>query len=130
MPKREKSRKMKLSQLLETIDEHDEWRPFHHIEVNGIATNSKLIQQNDLFIAISGYRHDGHQFIPEAVKAGAAAVIGEKDLRLRTIPYMKAENSRKALARLAKAYYRPPLEKKSVDRCNRNERKNNNMFYD
>lgn len=103
---------MKLSQLLETIDEHDEWRPFNHIKVNGIATNSKIIQQNDLFIAISGYRHDGHHFIQDVVEAGAAAIIGEKEIHLREIPYIRTANSRKALARLAKAYYRPRLDKK------------------
>lgn len=105
---------MNLSQLLESVDGNDTGKPYCHIDVNGISTNSKMIQQNDLFVAINGHRYDGHDFILDAVKAGAAAIIGEKNIQLPTIPYIKAPNSRKALARLAKAFYRPPLENKII----------------
>ena len=44
-------------------------------EVNGITFNSSEIVKGGLFVAVRGTRTDGHQFIIEAVKAGAAAIF-------------------------------------------------------
>ncbi len=43
--------------------------------MNSVSQNSKKIQKGDLFVAIRGGRFDGHQFLEEVFKAGAAAAL-------------------------------------------------------
>ena len=46
-----------------------------HSSINNISINSKLVKKGDLFIPIKGNRYDGHQFIKDAFKRGAALSI-------------------------------------------------------
>lgn len=59
-------------------------------------TNSKLIKDGQIFVAIKGHTVDGHDYINEAIKNGASKIIGEKDLKL-DIPYEKVDNSEEYL---------------------------------
>jgi UDP-N-acetylmuramoyl-tripeptide--D-alanyl-D-alanine ligase len=43
--------------------------------IRGAAVDSRLVRPGQLFVALPGERTDGHRFIPDAVEAGAAAVI-------------------------------------------------------
>jgi UDP-N-acetylmuramoyl-L-alanyl-D-glutamate--2,6-diaminopimelate ligase len=45
------------------------------IEILGLCSNSKLIAPGDLFIAKKGLTYDGARFIPDAIAAGAVAVL-------------------------------------------------------
>lgn len=45
------------------------------VEISGLCSNSKLVAPGDLFIAKKGFNHDGAQFIPDAVAAGASAIL-------------------------------------------------------
>lgn len=81
-------------------------------EIKGITDNSSKISNGDLFVAISGYQKDGHDFINDAIEAGAIAIIGEKDTDSTNIPYIKVPNSRKSLGILAKNYYNDPSKRK------------------
>ncbi len=47
------------------------------VVVKGIAIDSRRVQPGDLFLAIPGERHDGRQFIEQAVARGAVAVVAE-----------------------------------------------------
>ena len=49
-------------------------------------TNSKLIKEGQIFVAIKGHTVDGHDFIEEAIKNGASKIICEKEIS-STIPY-------------------------------------------
>ena len=80
------------------------------IPINEIQTDSRLVARNDLFVAIKGEEKDGHSFIKKAFEQGASAVIGERDMTLLG-PGVKVEDTRKALAVLAKNYYRDPSKK-------------------
>ena len=46
-----------------------------NIPITGISTNSVKVNPGELYIAIKGNKVDGHGFIPEAIKNGAAAII-------------------------------------------------------
>ncbi len=82
------------------------------ISINGIASDSRLVNRGDLFVAIPGQKSDGHQFIEEALKGGVRAVVGEKEV---TLPngclYVQVKESRKALADLACKFYGHPTKK-------------------
>ena len=44
-------------------------------EFAGITIDSRRVKENDLFIAIKGENHDGHDFIREAFESGAAGSV-------------------------------------------------------
>jgi UDP-N-acetylmuramoyl-tripeptide--D-alanyl-D-alanine ligase len=44
----------------------------------GVSTDSRTCQTGELFIPLSGERHDGHEFIPKAVYRGARGVLVEE----------------------------------------------------
>jgi UDP-N-acetylmuramoyl-L-alanyl-D-glutamate--2,6-diaminopimelate ligase len=83
-------------------------------EIKGISTNSKTIQIGEVFVAIPGFKVDGHNFIDKAIEVGASVIVGEKDLRDLTVPYIQVTSSRLALAKLACQYYGYPSKKKIV----------------
>ncbi len=45
----------------------------------GLVVDSRRVQAGDAFIAWPGYGHDGRQFVPAALQAGAAACLVEAD---------------------------------------------------
>jgi UDP-N-acetylmuramoyl-tripeptide--D-alanyl-D-alanine ligase len=49
-------------------------------EVSGYSIDSRTIAGGDLFFAIRGESHDGHDFIPEVLAKGAAAAVVDRDL--------------------------------------------------
>ncbi len=76
--------------------------------LKGVVIDSRLIEENFVFIATKGERVDGHNFIPQVAKAGAALVICEKEPEV-DIPYILVKNSFIALKQLA-SFYREQLE--------------------
>jgi len=52
------------------------------IEISDISIDSRTVKNSFLFVAIEGFKLDGHQFARDAVKKGAVAVISERKLDL------------------------------------------------
>jgi UDP-N-acetylmuramoyl-tripeptide--D-alanyl-D-alanine ligase len=50
------------------------------ITVTGVTTDSRAIEAGNLFIALVGERFDGHQYIPQAISDGVAAVLGSSQI--------------------------------------------------
>ncbi len=72
--------------------------------ITDIVTDTSQVVPGCVFVALKGQRFDGHDFIPQAVKAGASAVISEKPMDAGA-PVLVVESTRKALTELAR-YYR------------------------
>jgi UDP-N-acetylmuramoyl-tripeptide--D-alanyl-D-alanine ligase len=68
--------------------------------VTGTSTDSRAVSSGDLFVAVVGEHHDAHDFAPEAVAAGAAAVLSARDL---AVPCVVVDDPVTALGRLARA---------------------------
>ncbi|MFQ3597450.1 MAG: UDP-N-acetylmuramoyl-L-alanyl-D-glutamate--2,6-diaminopimelate ligase [Chloroherpetonaceae bacterium] len=82
-------------------------------EISAIEYDSRKVKKGALFVAIRGLKTDGHQFIEHAVKSGARAIVCEEfpvTLDSETV-YIRVENSRSALALLAKRFYDAASEK-------------------
>ncbi|MBR4230618.1 MAG: UDP-N-acetylmuramoyl-L-alanyl-D-glutamate--2,6-diaminopimelate ligase [Bacilli bacterium] len=62
-------------------------------------TNSKLVKNGDVFVALKGNYHDGHDYINEAIKNGASLVICEKKLDL-IVKYKKVKSTHKYLTKV------------------------------
>ena len=82
--------------------------------ITGLALDSRMIRPGHLFIAVPGRSADGHDYIPDAIRDGAAAVVGEQQLDGLSVPYIQVENSRQALTWLAAAFYGNPGRKLTV----------------
>ncbi|MBI4585258.1 MAG: UDP-N-acetylmuramoyl-L-alanyl-D-glutamate--2,6-diaminopimelate ligase [Planctomycetes bacterium] len=90
---------------------------FKNIEAQGITADSRNVKPGYLYVAVSGDRVDGHAFIPDAVRAGAIAVIGERKpthWSSRQVPFIPVSNARSALGRLCAAFYRHPSRSVAV----------------
>ncbi|HHT96296.1 MAG TPA: UDP-N-acetylmuramoyl-tripeptide--D-alanyl-D-alanine ligase [Clostridiales bacterium] len=90
-----------------------EYKSSKNTNVSGVAIDSRLIENNFLFIATKGEHVDGHHFIDDAFDKGAAAVICEKAPTNPKGTYILVENSLIALKDIAK-YYRMQLDVKII----------------
>jgi UDP-N-acetylmuramoyl-L-alanyl-D-glutamate--2,6-diaminopimelate ligase len=76
-------------------------------QFTSVTSDSRLVKSGTLFVAVSGLSQDGHDFIEQAVKQGAKAVVGERNFSL-SVPYWAVKDSRASLAELATAFYHDP----------------------
>jgi UDP-N-acetylmuramoyl-L-alanyl-D-glutamate--2,6-diaminopimelate ligase len=82
------------------------------LEIQDICYDSRKAGRGSLFVAIRGFKTDGHQFIGEAYQRGARAFIVEKMLLLPSgAVLIKVPSSRKALARVSNVFYQFPSQK-------------------
>ncbi len=49
------------------------------IDIKNVESDSRQIKENSLFVAVKGFDVDGHDYIKEAIKKGAVAVIASID---------------------------------------------------
>jgi UDP-N-acetylmuramoyl-L-alanyl-D-glutamate--2,6-diaminopimelate ligase len=74
-------------------------------EITGVASDSRRIKPGELFVACTGGSADGHAFIPQAVSAGAAAVVGEREQPGLPVPYLRVPDARRALGLISAAWF-------------------------
>ena len=48
--------------------------------VGGVTHDSRLVEPGFAFVAIPGFRRDGTEFVPEALRRGAALIVAERGL--------------------------------------------------
>lgn len=100
---------MKLYKLLRDT-EHTLINGDLNVEINNICYDSRKVDKNSVFICIKGSKVNGHNFINKAVKSGAAAIIIEEELQLKSenIALIKVEDTKSALASIANIFYDEP----------------------
>lgn len=82
------------------------------INISTLVYDSRKVEKDSVFVCISGAVRDAHDFIPDVVEKGAAAIIVEKDVTPTSgVTYIKVSNSRLALANMAAAYFGYPADK-------------------
>ena len=89
------------------------------LEISHINYDSRRIEPGDLFVAMKGHSLDGHEFMGDAVRKGAVAVLSELETdavvrKLKCRPnqmpvLLQVKNSRKALSQLAATFYDHPF---------------------
>jgi UDP-N-acetylmuramoyl-tripeptide--D-alanyl-D-alanine ligase len=75
--------------------------------VQRVNTDSRAAQPGDLFVALAGERHDGHEFLRDVAQKGVAAVMIEADKIPTDLPkcaVIAVENTRRALGQVAARY--------------------------
>ena len=69
-------------------------------EATGVTFDSREVQPGDLFVAMPGTAHDGHQFVERAISAGAAGAIVSQAI---DAPHVLVANTARALEDLGRA---------------------------
>jgi UDP-N-acetylmuramoyl-L-alanyl-D-glutamate--2,6-diaminopimelate ligase len=79
--------------------------------VESIAYDSRRVGKNSLFVALTGEKNDGHQFINQAIEKGASVIVTEREEKHARATCLVVENTRDALADLAVAFYERPARR-------------------
>ena len=83
------------------------------VRFTAVSTDTRTIQQGDLFIALKGENFDGVKFVAQAARAGAVAAVVNQDSGLRVqdagVPLIFVEDTRLALGKLA-AHWRAQFD--------------------
>lgn len=80
------------------------------VEITGIQFDSRLVQQGNLFVATTGTTVDGHDYISQALAAGAVAVVCERMVDVEIECCVLVPSSSKALGRIASCWFGQPSE--------------------
>ncbi|WP_040853137.1 UDP-N-acetylmuramoyl-tripeptide--D-alanyl-D-alanine ligase [Nitrosospira lacus] len=83
---------------------HGEWRG-QDARFTAVSTDSRTVGSGDLFVALTGEKFDGHDFLADVTKKGAAAAMvcleSAAESRASGIPLILVENTRLGLGQLA-----------------------------
>ncbi|HEY1773162.1 MAG TPA: UDP-N-acetylmuramoyl-tripeptide--D-alanyl-D-alanine ligase [Gammaproteobacteria bacterium] len=74
-------------------------------EFGRVNQDTRKLGPGEMFVAIKGENFDGHEFLGQAEKLGAAGALVEREARV-VMPQVLVEDSRKALGRYAAAWRR------------------------
>lgn len=75
--------------------------------VTGFAIDHRKVAPGTIFGAFQGSRFDGEDFIPDAVAAGAVAVIARPEALVEDVLHIASDEPRRAFAQLAARFFQP-----------------------
>ncbi len=118
---------MNLSQLIEPL-EPSQIIGTPDLEITSVEYDSRKVQKGTLFVCIRGYQSDGHDFIEDARKKGAAAFLveelppglsqmqtdapaGQPSATLKDAVFIRVKDTRNALALTAAAWFGYPAKR-------------------
>ena len=84
--------------------------------INDIQIDSRYVGLNSLFVAIHGTQTDGHQYISQAIKQGASAILCETLPQQieKKVTYIQVKHSEESLGYIASLFYGSPSQKLSL----------------
>ena len=102
---------MELAELLRNLVHPSDQIP-PELKVDGLAYDSRRIRPNSVFVAIKGEKTNGNDYVPQAIKRGAVAIVSEDPCPEGCrVHWVKVGNARQALASLAAHFYGLPSKK-------------------
>ena len=102
---------MKLKTLLERL-EYEVVQGSTETEISSLVYDSRKAEKGSVFVCISGTVKDAHDYIPDVVAKGAAAVVVTKDADAgEGVTVIKVRDDREALAYMSAAWFGYPAEK-------------------
>ena len=83
------------------------------VEIRDLAYDARAVEPGSLFFCVPGERADGHDFAPQAVEAGAVALVVERALDV-AVPQLVVESARNAMPVVADEFFGRPTEQLQV----------------
>ena len=77
------------------------------VQITGLAYDNRAVEPGSLFFCVPGFTRDGHDFAPDAVARGAAALVVARPLGLG-VPEVQVEDVRSAMAVAAARFHGDP----------------------
>jgi UDP-N-acetylmuramoyl-L-alanyl-D-glutamate--2,6-diaminopimelate ligase len=85
------------------------------VPCTAVAHDSREVVPGAVFVALRGLQSDGAEFIPQAVAAGASAIVAEQPPAAPSrVPFIIVRNARVALALLAAEFFGNPSREMQV----------------
>ena len=97
----------KLLEDVEILEVKGEGNP----DITGVAYNSNEITEGGLFVAIEGFKTDGHKYVPSAVSNGAGAIVCTKFTPDLDVLQIKVADARIAEAKISANFFGNPSKK-------------------
>lgn len=102
--------------LLSTLLQNDHPIPTAvDLEIDGLASDSRLVKNNDVFFALAGNLFDGRHYINDAIGKGAKAIIidaeGTNIQWQDGVPIIPVKNLAHKIATFAARFYHHPAQK-------------------
>jgi UDP-N-acetylmuramoyl-L-alanyl-D-glutamate--2,6-diaminopimelate ligase len=105
---------MLLHKLLAELDPQLSLTGVSNPVIKGICDDSRRVKPGDLFVARSGPNADGSQYIAEACRRGAMAIIADHDAGVGRPGRITVPDAGLALSKLAHIFYGHPSQKLRV----------------
>lgn len=82
------------------------------VNVASVAYDSRQVKPGAVFVAIRGEKVDGNQFVSDAIRQGAVAIVSEQPAAQGAAPVVWAQvgSARRALATISSNYFGRPVE--------------------
>ncbi len=77
------------------------------VEIGGLAYDNRMVEPGTLFFCVPGFTRDGHDFAPDAVARGAAALVVARPVGAR-VPEVQVSDVRATMATAAARFYGDP----------------------
>ena len=94
-----------LKYKLDSVNEDD------NPQISSISFNSKNVVKGSLFVCLVGENFDAHNFVEDAVRNGASAILAQKSFQGMPIPVVVVENTAQSMSLLSTALYGFPSSK-------------------
>lgn len=112
---------MELANLLNNVKAIQVTGEISRNKISGIFHDSRKVTKDSVFVAIKGYKFDGHNFITDAINRGALAIVLEDDsvfpdhaITKQNAAKILVRDSRIALAELSNYFFNQPSHKISL----------------
>lgn len=98
--------KRSLRQVSDMVSALNDVNSFADTIIKGVSIDSRKIAEGNLFIPFKGENADGHKYVEDSLKKGAAAALWQKDVPNPPLhlPILIVEDCLKALQELARKY--------------------------
>jgi UDP-N-acetylmuramoyl-L-alanyl-D-glutamate--2,6-diaminopimelate ligase len=83
------------------------------VEIADLAYDARRVTTGALFVCVPGHKADGHEFAPQAIANGAAALIVERPLEV-PVPQLVVRDAREAMALAADAFFGHPTRELEI----------------
>ncbi len=107
--------RLRLYELGSLLGSMGNYLEFEDVELKGIKTDSRLVEQGDVFVCLQGTRFDGHNFAKDAFNKGAKAIVAMRIIEdiQEEIPVIMVKNTQDALLDIA-GYFRSRFKGKVI----------------